>query len=30
LDIFKTKTAVCVYGDYAKRRNIYLKGEYLS
>jgi hypothetical protein len=28
--IFKTKTALCVYRDYAKRRNIYLKGEYLS
>ncbi len=27
---FKTKTALCVYGDYAKRRNMYLKGEYLS
>ncbi len=28
LDIFKTKTALCVYGDYAKQRNIYLKCEY--
>jgi hypothetical protein len=29
---FKTKTALCVYAETAqkKRRNIYLKGEYLN
>jgi hypothetical protein len=30
LVIFKTKTALCVYGEYAKRRNKYWKCAYLS